>query len=212
MGCLPFHADERLKLARLEMDHQINGPLALKFAHPLLIVSPWNQPTYEDIIQSSDTWFVSDRLKALIEEAGETDVEFFPAVIENYDRKRSKLRPKVTIHDMSPGNAGGGSLVEGYWWMNLWAQEDLLDREASIGQWHDGGRQLVRNNLDGKAGVDSLGRDPALGRKVVLRAPPSKPIFHLRGLHRFLFVSRRFAATLESHGVDVRVTAFRPSD
>ncbi|WP_165188511.1 imm11 family protein [Caulobacter soli] len=208
MSCLPFSQDSRLKLAATKMRHQVNGPLPFEIEQPLLIVSSWDRPKYEDLIEANDTWFVSDRFKTLIESTAAGEVEFFPAFIENLDREKSKDRPRVSINDMTPGHAGGGSRIEGYWWMNLWALEDVLDRQASVGQWHDGGRELVRNILDGAAGEDSLGRLPGSGRKIILKAKPSKPIFQIKGLQNFLFVSEDFASLLESNGLDLRVTIF----
>ena len=168
------------------------GPLPKNLEpEPLLVVGGERlEKKYGDLFFVGSFTFVSDRMKVLIEEAGQPDVAFYPVTIE-LKRKASR----------NPAEIGGGERVEGYWMMYLWHFADIVDWQASelekvyTLQW-------AREKFEGD---DRPGPTIFTGwQRLVLTVPRyDVPIYFLKGQPERRYMSPGFVRMIDEHRLTV---------
>lgn len=150
---------------------------------------------------------VSDNLKRLIEDFEVPNVEFFPAEVEQFNRKISLSRPKIYLGAYPPGDVGGGEVLKNYWWMNLWNKVDGLDRDKSIGVWMPGLSPVTDRSLQNEDLPDYF--LPQDGRqRIVVNEAPREHLFRMVGLRSEIFVSPDFADAMSRAGMEATVDDF----
>lgn len=183
------------------------GPALFNVPYPIELVTSASPPNVPDYFITDGIMVVSGRLKGLIEELTVPNVEFFPATVELFDKKGSKLRAKTHVADYSPGSVGGGERLTGYWWMNLWNKVDALDRKESIGQWKHGNSDFTKI-IYGDVDIPDYFIPIDRVQTFVLKSPPLEHLYIIEGVLTAIFISPQMFDKLENFGFEVDVHAF----
>lgn len=136
---------------------------------------------------------VTTRWRELLEEVGQTHVEYVPYTVELQD---PKTRSRVL--------AGGGNRIEDdFWGMHHWQRLDIIDRRRSDADFEPKS-EYTRQKFDKMFGSTDYPDTMAAYRRLVLSVPQVDiPVFGVQGLPGRRFVSPAFERVLRERGLRV---------
>ena len=121
-------------------------------------------------------YWVSDRIKNLLEELSSPCMEFFPTKIYSVNRRA----------DLENSNMLGAPSEEPHWLFYSYNMQDVIDREKSETEWFTGDPRL---NATNKYHSDEDPPEVSEPKKLVLSRYPDDHVYGVTGLPDYRFVS-----------------------
>jgi hypothetical protein len=193
-----YHERHNLDPGRLFSRHLddinmgLNGPIDFPLPQPFRLLAKDLPKGLGDYIARASATVVSDRFKALLEEFGARDLQWFPVEVE-------------AAQEADAAKPGGGKLIErGYWYLNPMRRLDLVDQAAS---------DIVDDPWPGAPPLEV--RDFIRWRKLALRELPSdEHYFRIKRIPPYQFISPALDRAIRERRllVNIYAMALKPDE